>query len=277
MSELSVSVVQMNSQSDWLHNLSEAKALAREAVSASGSRVILFPENFLCFGASGLPALIANLDDVYAQLSELAQDLGVSIIAGSIPHQVDSIDSSAQDSRYFSRSLVFNALGQVCAKYDKLHLFDVDVADGHGQYRESDQYRPGEHTVVTELEGHTLGMSICYDLRFAGLYSAMRDSGAELFCVPSAFTYVTGKAHWELLLRARAIENQCFVLAANQVGSHSKGRETWGHSMIIDPWGKVLASCEDKVGYCSASLDFSQLEDLRRKLPVAQHQRPDLY
>ena len=266
-------VIQLNSNDQWQENLEQAEYWIVRAVEEESAKLIVLPENFLCFGGAGLPSLSRHLDEVTRRLSELARTHQLFLVAGSIPHLV----TDEPKGRYFSRSILFGPEGDVSAEYDKIHLFDVDVADAHGRYRESENYSPGQQVVVTELDAFNLGMSICYDLRFGAMYQAMRLAGADIFSVPAAFTFVTGEAHWATLLKARAIENQCFVLAANQVGAHSKGRETWGHSMIIDPWGRVLSQCSEEVGYCAAELDMSLLREIRSQLPVFNHQRSDLY
>lgn len=264
---ITAALIQMNSQHDCRENMRQAQTLMSDAVS-QGCDLLVLPENFLCFGHSGLSRLSAFLDALLNDLKAFAKAHAVTIVAGSIAHQ------SEQDAaRYFSRSLVIGPQGQVQASYDKCHLFDVDVADGHGRYRESDTYLSGREAVVTEVHGARLGLSICYDLRFGNLYQALVERGAQLITVPSAFTAVTGRAHWEVLLRARAIETQCYLLAANQCGDHGKGRETWGHSMIVDPWGKILAECDDTPGFCHAELDLQYLAEIRKAIPMQSHKR----
>ena len=169
-------------------------------------------------------------------------------------------------------SYLISASGESLAYYDKRHLFDVEVDDGYGSYRESDTYEPGNQVVVSELEGTNakLGLSICFDLRFSDHFLALTQKGANVLVVPSAFTYVTGQAHWEILLRARAIETQSYVLACNQVGSHSKDRETFGHSMIVDPWGRVIANAGDSEGVCYGSIDLSDVSRFRKKMPLVR-------
>lgn len=264
---LRAAVIQMNSQHDCHENLDQAMALMADA-AAKGAQWLVLPENFLCFGQSGLARLLESREQLVGQLQAFASARRVTIVAGSIAHP------GPEDSgRFYSRSLLIDAEGQVQASYDKCHLFDVDVEDGFGRYRESDTYQPGQSAVVSDLDGVCLGMSICYDLRFANLYQALVEAGAQVITVPSAFTAVTGQAHWDVLLRARAIETQCYVLAANQCGDHGKGRQTWGHSMIVDPWGEVIARCDDGPGFCIAELDFQRLADIRKALPVQKHRK----
>ncbi len=169
--------------------------------------------------------------------------------------------------------LVFDPRGEMVARYDKMHLFDVQVDDRQAQYSESRSFEPGSRIVCVDAPVGRIGLSICYDLRFPELYRKLLEQGAEILTVPSAFTKVTGEAHWEVLLRARAIENQCFVLAANQGGVHNATRETWGHSMIVDPWGRVLARVESGEGVAVADIDLSALHALRSRMPIQSHRR----
>jgi len=273
---LNVSVIQMCSLDEPNENIEQALYwMGQAAEDASGNGhsldLIVLPENFLCFGNKGLSTLRAKREDYLKRLSQFCRLHRVSLVAGSIPHEEDA---NLERSKYFSRSLCLDANGQCVAHYDKVHLFDVDVADGHGAYRESDTYVAGDRLSVTSLAGVTLGQSICYDLRFPYLYEGLRAAGAQLISVPAAFTAVTGAAHWEILLRARAIESQCYVLAANQSGDHGKGRTTWGHSMIVDPWGRILAECrQEGPGFASTSLDLSAQDEIRQSIPVVQHKK----
>ncbi|WP_029559112.1 carbon-nitrogen hydrolase family protein, partial [Vibrio parahaemolyticus] len=163
--------------------------------------------------------------------------------------------------------------GKCIAHYDKLHMFDVDVEDGHGSYRESDTFTAGNQIVVAETDIGSVGLSICYDVRFPELYKALRLAGADIIVVPAAFTAVTGQAHWEVLLRARAIETQCWILASGQTGTHPCGRKTWGHSMVIDPWGRIHKQLQDQVGLLEAEIDLSQTQQVRQNMPLTQHSR----
>ena len=169
--------------------------------------------------------------------------------------------------------LVLDDQGREVARYDKLHLFDVEVADKQRSYRESRDYGYGDSLVCIDTPVGRLGLSICYDVRFAELYRALREDGAELIVVPSAFTAVTGAAHWEVLLRARAIESQCYVLAANQGGTHANGRETFGHSCLIDPWGEVKACLPQGEGVICGDIDLQHLNNIRGRMPIAEHRR----
>lgn len=232
---------------------------------------MVLPECCLLFGGHESQQLAHAGSDQSSALKEalanLARTYGVYLVAGTIPILAD-------DGRVYSRSYLFDDQGDTLGHYDKLHLFDVDVADGTGQYRESDTFCPGERITVIDTPFGRIGMSICYDLRFPELFRAMRAAGAEIIVLPAAFTKVTGVAHWMPLLQARAIENQCFVLAAAQWGQHNQGsRETWGHSCIVGPWGEVIAKKAEQVGWVSAKVDAKAVEAIRAKMPVAQHNR----
>ncbi len=269
---LRVAAIQLVSNDDVVANLKRILALVEEVVQKEKTELLVLPENALCFGAKPNPQLNADIESAITALRQLCRKLRVVMVAGSIPLPYRQ-DNSLVEGRYRSASLVFDAQGAIKARYDKIHMFDVDVADGHGQYRESRLFEPGDEVVVAEMTDYRLGLAICYDLRFPELFSALRKKGAEIIALPSAFTKVTGEAHWEVLVRARAIETQCFLIAANQGGQHSESRETWGQSMIVDPWGQILAECQAGEGYCVADIELSRLEDIRGKIPVSSHRR----
>ena len=210
-------------------------------------------------------------------LSEQALKHEIIVVGGTIPllsrpgkseHDVDRI---IEDERVRASSLVFDAAGKQIARYDKMHLFDVVVNDKQAKYSESLSYEAGSEIVNVDTAIGNLGITVCYDMRFPELYRDLFKRGAELVTVPAAFTKVTGAAHWESLLRARAIENQCYIIAAAQGGRHSESRETWGHSMIIDPWGTVLAELGEGEGIAVATVDLEQLRDVRMRMPIAEH------
>ena len=274
---LRVAAIQMVSGRDLHENLAQASRLLERA-SAAGVELALLPENFALFGCDDwrqqgeLEARTSG--PIRAFLGAESKRLGLWLVAGSLPTtDVDSRGRGPEPGRVFTRSYVVSPAGVELASYDKIHLFDVNVEDGQGRYRESDDFSPGDQPVVAGLAGVKLGLSICYDLRFPELYRCLVDLGAQLIAVPAAFTYKTGEAHWSLLLRARAIENQCYVLAANQGGQHSAKRQTWGHSCIIDPWGEVLAECGLGEDLVVADIDLNKLTNLRSAMPVLQHRR----
>ncbi len=265
-----VACVQMNSRTDKAANVAAAADLVRRA-AAAGARLVVLPETWTF--KNGRAALAAAAEAVdgpsNSLLAALAAELDVYILAGSI------YETSARPDRFGNASVLFDPSGAPLAVYRKIHLFDA-VA-GAKVYRESDDLLPGDRLVTGDVDGVPVGLTICYDLRFPELYRALAVRGAKIIVVPSAFTEATGRAHWEVLLRARAIENGCFVVAAGQWGVHGDDRRCYGHSMIVDPWGTVLAVAADGVGLCDAELDLSAVDRAREQLPVLAHRRPQLY
>ena len=233
-----VAAIQMISGADVQANLDQAAQLIADAAE-QGAQLVLLPEGFAAFGNRSLQAIAAaefsGSGPIRRFLGEQARQHGIWLVGGSIPLPAEA------GGKAMACCLVVDDQGREVARYDKLHLFDVEVADNQRSYRESRNYDYGDRLVCIDTPVGRLGLSICYDVRFAELYQALRNAGAELIVVPSAFTAVTGAAHWDVLLRARAIETQCYVLAANQGGVHASGRETFGHSCLIDPWGAVTA------------------------------------
>lgn len=262
----------MVSQADVLGNLAQARLLLEQA-AAQGARLAVLPENFAAMGRRDLAEIgrreALGEGPILPWLYQTARDLGLWIVAGTLPLPPDG----RPEAKAHACSLLVDDRGQRVARYDKLHLFDVDVSDSHGRYRESDDFAFGENLVVVDTPVGRLGLTVCYDLRFAELYSALREAGAELISVPAAFTAVTGAAHWQVLTRARAIETQCYVLAAGQGGSHPGGRETFGHSAIIDAWGLVLGEQEQGQGVILAERDATEQAAIRQRMPVARHRR----
>ena len=269
---MSVAVIQMVSQDDVLANLRVARSLLEQA-AAAGAQLAVLPENFAAIGRNDLPQLglseALGEGPVLPWLRLAARDLGLWIVAGTLPLPPDD----QPQAKPHACSLLIDAQGQRVARYDKLHLFDVDVADSRGQYRESDDYAHGARLVVADTPVGRLGLTVCYDLRFPALYTALREAGAELISAPSAFTALTGAAHWQVLVRARAIETQCYLLAANQGGIHPGGRATYGHSAIIDPWGRPLAEHDRGEALLLASRDAAEQAAIRQRMPVQSHCR----
>jgi predicted amidohydrolase len=199
--------------------------------------------------------------------ADLAGELGIWLHIGSMAVATDG-------PRYANRAFLFKPNGEVAARYDKIHMFDVQIGAGQ-TYQESKRYAPGQKAVLADLPWARLGITICYDMRFPALYRALAKSGAEIIAVPSSFTVPTGKAHWHALLRARAIESQCFILAAAQAGHHECGRDTYGHSIAISPWGEILAEADgETVGFVTAKIDLEAVADARRRVPSLQNDRP---
>lgn len=269
---MSIAVIQMVSQDDVLANLATARRLLEQAAH-DGARLAVLPENFAAMGRRDLADLgraeAQGTGPILPWLKSTARDLRLWIVGGTLPlPPVDQPDAKAN-----ACSLLIDEQGEIAARYDKLHLFDVDVADAPGRYRESDDYAFGQRVVVAETPVGRLGLTVCYDLRFPELYTALREAGAELISAPSAFTAVTGEAHWEVLVRARAIETQCYLLAAGQGGSHPRGRETWGQSAIVDPWGRILVEQAKGEAVLLAERDSDEQAAVRQRMPVASHRR----
>lgn len=259
--------IQMVARDDKAANLKEAERWIREAASR-GASIIALPEVFIWRGdkkderraAEHIPGPTSE------HLARLARELGVYLLGGSVLEEIP------QSRKAYNTSLLFGPQGELLASYRKIHLFDVDL-DGGVSARESDTREWGEGVVVAETADWAMGLSICYDLRFPELYRALVNKGAQVICVPSAFTAYTGRAHWEPLLRARAIENQVYVIAPDQFGKSPGSFETHGHSMIIDPWGRVLAELPDGPGVISAEIDLAFLTRIRAELPVLAHRK----
>ncbi|NLY12892.1 MAG: carbon-nitrogen hydrolase family protein [Gammaproteobacteria bacterium] len=269
---MTVAVIQMVSGTDIAANLSCARGLLEHAAE-QGARLAVLPENFATLGqahAAHIAALEAQRQGpILPWLAQAARDLGLWIVGGTIPLP----PAQHTQGKPCASSLLFNERGECVARYDKLHLFDALVADQQGGYKESQTYRQGQSCTVVDTPVGRLGMTICYDLRFPELYSALRNAGAELISVPSAFTASTGAAHWQVLLRARAIETQCLLLAANQGGVHTTGRETFGHSAIIDAWGRVLAELPRGSGCLTHAFARAEQATIRQRMPIWQHKR----
>ena len=260
--------MQITSGADRAVNIARAQALVRRAADA-GARLVVLPEKWPYIHGRRTAEGAEPLDGPsVAAASAWARDLDVAIVAGSIIERTEA-------GRLHNTSLLLAPGGAVVGVYRKIHMFDVNV-NGRA-YRESAATSPGSEIVAADVLGRRVGMSVCYDLRFPELYRRLALDGAEILVVPAAFTDVTGRAHWETLLRARAIENQAFVIAAGQAGRHADGTVSHGHSMVVDPWGTVLTEIFDGEGVVVATLDFAALADVRRRLPALAHRRADLY
>lgn len=268
-----LAAIQLCSGSDLEANMAETEIRLREA-AAAGAGLVVLPENFAVFDASQYVAVAARLPELLERLGALARELDIWIVAGTLPAADRPDGSPVPGGRVRTASHVIDSDGEVVARYDKMHLFDVDVADAQGSYRESATFEPGDAVVCVNTPVGRLGLTVCYDLRFPELFRALADDGAELVTVPAAFTAVTGEAHWQVLLRARAIENQLYVIGTAQGGVHSSTRTTWGHSQIIDPWGRVLAEqTESGSGLILASRDRDAQRELQKRMPVHRHRR----
>ena len=270
---INVAAIQLKPASSLEDNLTNAAALLSEA-AAAGAQLAVLPENFAHYGQKDFTAigLQESTDDgpVRQFLADQARLNGLWLVGGSLP-------VTDTELLPFARSLLFDPEGNTVGQYDKIHLFDVDVREGTAQarsYKESDDFASGTDVVVATTALCTLGMTVCYDLRFAELYRKLSDEGAQIITVPAAFTAATGKDHWQVLLRARAIENQLFVVGANLVDRDHPSRGLWGGSVIIDPWGTVLASLDgDEAGFISAEIDLDMINELRAKMPIDAHRK----
>lgn len=264
MSDLSLALVQMRSGTDPARNLDDAEAMIREA-AANGARLIATPEttNLVQRDTEALFQTLNRPEDdpALVRFADLADALNIDLLIGSLA-------LLGPDGRAVNRSVLFGPNGAVKAMYDKVHMFDVQLGGGE-TYSESTNYAPGDQAVLTEAAGQSLGLTICYDVRFAYLYRRLAQAGATLISVPSAFTRPTGRAHWEVLLRARAIETGSFILAPAQGGKHEDGRNTWGRSMVIGPWGDILAALDhDEPGVLMAQIDPSEAASARARIPA---------
>jgi predicted amidohydrolase len=265
-------VLQMTSSASVEANLSAARSLLERA-NAAGAALAVLPENFAIMGHKEADKIAVaespGEGPIQAFLSHTARELGMWIIGGTIPLKV-----TGEERRVAAASLVLDDSGKVVGRYDKIHLFDVDVQDRQQRYRESASTVPGEQIVVVNSPLGHIGLSVCYDIRFPELFRGLVAQGADILAVPSAFTVPTGRAHWELLLRTRATENLCYVLASAQSGLHENGRETYGDSMIVDPWGQVLARVtEPGPGLAVANIDLEHQRELRTRFPALTHRR----
>jgi len=264
-----VAAIQMASGSNLNANLNQAAKLITEAAH-KGAKLIVLPENFALMAMQPIEnfEISEKMGNGPIQdfISQLAAKLDIWLVAGTIPIAAD------QPLKYHSACLVFDNNGNCICRYDKMHLFDVTVSSDE-QYRESETIEAGKQIIVIDCPYGRLGLAICYDLRFPELFRCMLDEGAELIALPSAFTAATGQAHWEILVRSRAVENLCYIIAANQGGYHTNGRETYGNSMIVDPWGIVLNRLKQDVGVIAANLEPEKQDHLRKKFPAHEHRK----
>jgi predicted amidohydrolase len=259
----------MRSGTDVAENIGSASALIRQA-AGTGAELIATPEMTTLLdrkpGAVWEKSTIEEADPGLKAFRQLAKDLNVTLLIGSIAIRVG-------DGKCANRSFLIAPDGAVKARYDKIHMFDVQLNAGN-IYRESDSFAAGGEAVVAELPIGHLGMTVCYDVRFPDLFRQLAYGGAKVIAVPAAFTKITGEAHWHVLLRSRAIETGCFIIAPAQGGRHQDGRETFGHSLIIDPWGEIIAEAGVDPGFITATLDLSKVDDVRGKIPSLKHVRP---
>lgn len=275
MSAIKLALIQMRSGTDPERNLDDAEALIREA-AASGAKFVLTPETTTLVqkDAERLFGQIhtSEVEPAIVRFADLADSLGIDLLIGSMALKGGAKSDDGRD-RAVNRSHLFGPDGALKACYDKIHMFDVALGGGE-TYSESTNYAPGDRAVLTEAAGGKLGLTICYDVRFATLYRRLAQAGAQMISVPSAFTRPTGRAHWETLLRARAIETGSFILAPAQGGKHEDGRKTWGHSMVIGPWGEIIAHLDhDEPGVLHAEIDLDEVASARSRIPSLSNDR----
>lgn len=269
-----VAAVQMCSSDNVSENIDCCKQLIHDAKIQKASLVVL-PENFAFMGKNEEDKL--NIAEEYGTgliqnfLSNTAKKENIWIVGGSLP-----LRHSATD-KITSSCLVFTPQGDCISRYDKIHLFDVKIPNTSFSYQESSFFHAGNKVVTVPTSCAQIGLSICYDIRFPELYIAQSQQGSTIFCIPSAFTEKTGQAHWEILLRARAIENLSYVIASAQAGTHANGRKTYGHSMIINPWGEILNELSEGIGVIVSEIDLVALEKIRNEFPSIRHRQPDVY
>lgn len=271
---LNVALVQITSSNDPVRNLARIEGFIRQAAKG-GAEFILTPETTNIISSSRKQqagVLHAEADDpTLKRLREVAAELGITLLIGSL-----GLKTGAPDGRLANRSFLIGPSGEILARYDKIHMFDVDLGNGE-RYRESTAYRPGNKAVVAQAGFARIGMTICYDMRFAGLFRTLATAGAQILTVPAAFTVPTGRAHWHVLLRARAIETGCFVLAPAQCGTHDNGgdpkRQTYGHSLVVSPWGEVLADGGESEGVTFVELNLNEVTTARARIPSLHHSR----
>ncbi|MBT3898107.1 MAG: carbon-nitrogen hydrolase family protein [Gammaproteobacteria bacterium] len=269
--EPTIGVIQMVSSQRVDVNLKRAEALIKEAAS-EGVKAVFLPENFAALGSTQTRSIAereaTDKGPVRQFLVEQAQRYGCWIFGGTLPVPVRLDGSYIDSGRVRAASFVYDGAGRQIGRYDKRHMFDVDVDDNQKSYRESDTFEPGDQLVVVDSPIGQVGLSVCYDIRFADLYRALFLRGAECFAVPSAFTTVTGEAHFEVLMRARAVENFSYCIASCQGGIHDSGRMTHGHSMVVGPWGDIIASCTEGESVIKCKLDLASLHEIRKEIPI---------
>ena len=270
-----VALIQTNATGDAARNRERACALIAEAADA-GADFVATPEvtNLIAPGREALFGAIRDEadDPCLAAIRDIAAERGIGILVGSL-----ALKAEGEEERAVNRSFLIDRTGAITARYDKIHMFEADLGD-QGRFREAASYKPGERAVVTDAGWAQMGLTICYDLRFPALYRALAKAGAQVLTVPSAFTAPTGRAHWHTLLRARAIETGCFVIAPAQWGPHhgkdeTSLRESYGHSLIIDPWGTVLADAEEGEGIVHADIDLTMIDKARKRIPSLSNDR----
>lgn len=272
---MKVAAIQLTSKDDWRENLQSVEQKLKFAVDG-GAQLVVLPENALMFAGTKMRGLAESDDQaaLLARFSDLAKQYAIYLVIGSHPSLLREDGLEVENGRVRQSCLVYGPDGELKARYDKIHLFDVMVSNKNGQYQESKVIEPGPlEPVVLDLGGLKLGLSICYDVRFPEMYRALADLKADLVLVPAAFTYKTGEAHWHTLLKCRAIENQFYVMGVNQCGQHTIARETFGHSACYSPWGDNLGQLQHEPGVLLVDIDIEKNTACRETMPVHQHRR----
>lgn len=265
-----LAAVQITTGPDVEKNLAAIEIQIQNAVK-EGANIVALPEVFACYDSQKYLALgqqeLQATGNLRSRMSAWAKDNKVYLIGGTIPVL------EPKESKVYPRCYFYNDQGEELGYYDKIHLFDVDIGDAQGRYRESDMFLSGDEVKVFPTPYGNVGLTICYDLRFPYVFDRLRKAGADIITVVAAFTETTGRAHWQPLLQARAIEQQCYILASNQYGQHDEKRRTFGHSMVISPWGEVLDQLPAGEGFSCAEIDLEEVQRIRREMPIANHQR----
>ncbi|MCF6354447.1 MAG: carbon-nitrogen hydrolase family protein [Candidatus Polarisedimenticolaceae bacterium] len=265
-----IAAIQMASGPNVGANLLEAERLVVDAADA-GAGLVVLPENFAFMGETEQDKLALRERDgegpMQDFLAQIAKRLGIWLVGGTVPLEADD------PNKIRAACMVYDDQGKRVARYDKIHLFDVNLVEANERYSESETIEPGEKAVVLDTPFGRLGIAVCYDLRFPEMFRHMLDEGMDILALPASFTAITGKAHWEILVRARAVENLCYMIAAAQGGFHINGRETYGHSMIVGPWGTLLAELPSGAGAVTAPLDIEGLRSIRRSFPALDHRQ----
>ncbi len=276
MSKTKIALVQLVSSKHVDKNLERVSELVERAAESQPAAIFL-PENFPALGADD-PYLVGANEagpdgEVRGMMSSLARETGCWIFAGTMPTVTRPDGKAVPGKRVRAASFVYDDTGSEVARYDKIHMFDVDVADSHRNYRESATFEPGEDVVQVDTPFGCVGLTVCYDIRFPEIYRLHFGAGATMLTIPSAFTVPTGEAHFRTLMQARAVENSAFTIAACQGGEHDSGRVTWGHSMVVGPWGDVLGELDTGEGILEVALDFDRLEEIRQEMPFLAQRR----
>ena len=274
-----IATIQLTSSQHVSRNLALAAELITTAAE-EGAKLVFLPENFAALASPDIAQIALQESSaagpIRSFLADQARSSNVWIVAGTVPVSTRPDGVSVPDARVRAASFVYDQAGIEVARYDKIHMFDVNIDDNQKNYMESDVFEAGTELVVVDTPVGRLGLSVCYDIRFPEMYRALLHKGAQIISIPSAFTRTTGEAHWQILTRSRAIENACYVVAACQWGNHDSGRQTWGESIVVDPWGRTLNIQADGIGVGFAEIDLTELNSIRSDMPLGTQARLDI-